>query len=54
MLCVCVQGEGGGVEIRELLYFQFSMAVRFKCNLRSSVNKPKYCKTTDPMLDRDH
>ena len=38
--------------IREILLFQFSIAVRFKCSLCSSVNKPKYCKTMDPILNR--
>ena len=50
MCYVCT--ERGGVAIREILCFQFSKAVRFKCSLCSSVNKPYYCKTTDPILDK--
>ena len=56
---VCVQGGGGGGgggggagAMREIICFQLSMAVRFKYSLCSSVNKPKYCRTTGPILDR--
>ena len=46
---LCVRGGGDKGDSM----FSISIARRFKYSMYSSANKPQYCKTMDPILDRE-